>query len=161
LISPITGEEIWDLDADISLMHGGSGTCQCYLEVNPWVDLEKTQFWTDTMRIFKEADADLPSNIADAKEEVQSLGLEYDLTYKELRQLESILFRTMSLMRRAGLSEDAERSLMQLMRIISALRMIQRSIWLLEVQSGPIGWALAGIGFVVAGASVVTTLEMS
>lgn len=158
LISPITGEEIWDLDADVSLMHPN---CYCYLEVNPWIDLEKTPLWQDTQLLFMEAGQEVPSNIEETKASLHDLDLAYDITYKEIRQLESILFRTISMMKRFGIGEGAERAIMQIMRLISALRMLQRSIWLIEAGSGPLGLALAGIGFVAAGASGLTALEMS
>jgi hypothetical protein len=157
LIHPEQGE-VWDLDADVSLMHGGSGTCQCYLEINPYVDLEKTPLWNEVKLLFEGAHQEVPSNIAEAKAEVQDLSLAMDITYKELRQLEAIMFRVLLLARKAGLGEDQQQMVTRLMHVISILRILQRSLWLLEAQTGPIGWVIGGLGFVVAGASA---LEMT
>ena len=40
LVDPQFGP-IWDLDANRSLMHGGSGTCRCTLEVQTFFDWNK------------------------------------------------------------------------------------------------------------------------
>ena len=40
---------IWDLNVDRSLMHGGSGTCRCHLTVRCEFDWSKASWWQDLM----------------------------------------------------------------------------------------------------------------
>ena len=49
LTNPVNGEPIWDLNADRSLMHGGSGTCRCQLTVRVEFDWSKADWWQDIM----------------------------------------------------------------------------------------------------------------
>jgi hypothetical protein len=148
LIHPSEGA-VWDLTSDMPLTHPH---CRCYLEVEAQIDLERTGLWSEVQMTFT-GTGFLPSNIEETKEQLLDLDAAYDLTYKDIRQFESLLFRTISLMRRSGLSEDAQKAATIALRLISILRILQRSLYLLEMQGGPLGWALAGIGAASAIAS--------
>lgn len=48
LINPANGQPIWDLEADRSLMHGGTGKhCRCQLEVIAEVDISQASWWQE------------------------------------------------------------------------------------------------------------------
>jgi len=54
LIDPQFGP-IWDLNQDISLMHGASGTCRCQLTVRVEVDLTQVEEFrqlSETLKVF-------------------------------------------------------------------------------------------------------------
>ena len=141
---------VYDLDADMCITHPN---CRCFLNVVPQIELENTELFKALNETLVKVGQEMPSNIDDAKKELSELGLAFDLTYKNIRQVESLLLRTVSLMRRMGLSEDATRAAEVLLRLVSIASMLQRSFWLLEMQGGPLGWALAGVGVVSSIAS--------
>jgi hypothetical protein len=66
----------------------------------------------------------------------------------ELRQLETLLFRIMSLLGRLGLPPGADAAIAKIQRLIMIVRLAHTSLIALEAASGPIGWALAGVGIV-------------
>jgi hypothetical protein len=46
LVHPTLGP-VWDLSGDFSLMHGASGTCRCWLELDVVIDLDKMPAYAD------------------------------------------------------------------------------------------------------------------
>jgi len=42
---------IWDLNADRSLMHGGSGTCRCHLWVRVEIDFSKLESYSELQQL--------------------------------------------------------------------------------------------------------------
>ena len=77
----------------------------------------------------------------------------------EIRQLERLMFRTLSLFRRMGLPEEIGQAIDAIQRLISLLRMLRIAIALTEAASGPIGWALAAVSgatFVAEAAETVS-----
>jgi len=50
LWDPIHGN-LWDLNVDRSLMHGGSGTCRCQLEVRIHVDVNAVPSYVELVEL--------------------------------------------------------------------------------------------------------------
>jgi len=85
-----------------------------------------------------------------------SLEVNVEKAYEDLRKIQTILFRTLSLLRRFGLPEDIDAFITKLQRAIALLNLYRLTIISVEAASGPFGWALAGIGVATA---VVDTAE--
>ena len=83
-----------------------------------------------------------------------NLELNVEQTYTEIRRLQTLLFRTVGLLRRLGLPEEIDRALAIIQRTIMAARLLYTSILALETASGPLGWALAIVGVTTAAVSV-------
>lgn len=73
----------------------------------------------------------------------------------QIRMLETLLNRTLSLMRRFGLPEDVEKGIMEVQRLIAALNALRLTILAVQAASGPIGWAFAAVGAVGTAISFV------
>lgn len=84
--------------------------------------------------------------VFDIKADITQATREFKDFNNVLSQSISALYGTMALMRRMGLPESQQEALRDLMRIISLLNMARTSILALQAASGPIGWAMAGIG---------------
>lgn len=89
-----------------------------------------------------------------------SLEINVEPTYQELRRLETLLYRTLGLLRRAGLPEDIEKGIAFVQRLIATLNALRLAIIALQAASGPIGWGLAAVGIGAALFSYTDTLEM-
>lgn len=76
----------------------------------------------------------------------------------ELRKVERLLFRTLSLFERMGLSPDVQQAINQLQRLIMTVRSVQVAINLMYAASGPVGWALAAVGL---GTAVFMTADFA
>jgi len=83
-----------------------------------------------------------------------NLELNVEQTYAEIRRLQTLLFRTVGLLRRLGLPEEIDRALAIIQRTIMAARLLYTSLLALEAASGPLGWALAIVGVTSAAVSV-------
>ena len=83
-----------------------------------------------------------------------NLELNVEQTYTEIRRLQTLLFRTLGLLRRLGLPEEIDRALAIIQRTIMAARLLYTSLLALEAASGPLGWALAIVGVTTAAVSV-------
>lgn len=87
----------------------------------------------------------------------ERVEIEYALTVNvedattQIRQLERLLFRTMSLLRRMGLPENVTAVINQIQRLITVLRMLRVSLLMLQAATGPWGWIMGGMGLAVAG----------
>jgi hypothetical protein len=77
----------------------------------------------------------------------------------DLRELEYILYRTVSLLNRFGLSPDIEQSIIKIQRLILVIRMLHSAIMYLYM-STPYGWLLGGISLVSMGVSASTMADM-
>ncbi len=86
------------------------------------------------------------------EQEDVTFALEVDVskTMAEIRRLEILLFRTLSLIRRLGLPEDIEQGIVRIQRLIMAARLAHAALIAMQAAAGPIGWALAGVGIVSA-----------
>ncbi len=98
----------------------------------------------------------------------ESTEIEYLLTVDvekcstQIRQMEALLYRTIGLIRRLGLPEDIENAITRIQRLIMTVRIAHAAMIALHAASGPVGWALAGVGIVSAAwtAYDVATYEM-
>ena len=75
-----------------------------------------------------------------------NLELNVEQTIHEIRRLETLLFRTISLLRRLGLPENVSETAAKIQRLIMTIRMLHTALVALETATGPIGWALAVVG---------------
>ena len=83
-----------------------------------------------------------------------SLEINVEQAYTEIRRIETLLYRTLGLIRRmGGGDEDLMKVVAKMQRVISILNQLRLAIALTQAAfaaSGPIGWislGLAGIGF--------------
>lgn len=83
-----------------------------------------------------------------------NLELNVEQAISHARQLETLMFRCLSLSRRLGLPEDISQQIYQIQRWVMAIRMAHTAMIALEAASGPIGWALAIVGGVSATVSM-------
>jgi len=98
-----------------------------------------------------------------SEEETVTFNLEINVeqTYSELRKAELVLYRYLSLARRAGLPEDLSRALGFIQRQIMFVRMLTTAIIALNLAMSTgsyAGVALALGGFAAAGLSMADTL---
>jgi hypothetical protein len=140
--------DVYDLDADISLTHPN---CRCWLQVDVNIDLEKSLLIASLKNTIYDWSHHMPSNLAEAKEQVRELDSQIQLTYTQFRMFERILIRTLHLARRAGLSEDMTRGIEVMTRAIWVARMLTISLHALMIAEGPLGWANALLGITTAG----------
>lgn len=75
----------------------------------------------------------------------------------EVRKLELLLFRSLDLLSRLGLPEEIDAAITKIQRLVMTIRLLHSAIIAIQAASGPIGWALAGIGIAV---SVLSTGEL-
>ena len=81
--------------------------------------------------------------------------IEYALTVNiedatnQIRSLERMLFRALSLARRMGLPEDISQGIDAIQRMITTVRMLRLSLLALQAASGPVGWATALMGLTI------------
>ena len=83
-----------------------------------------------------------------------SLEVNVEKAYEDIRKVQTILYRTLSLIRRLGLPEDVEAAIVRLQRLIAVLNTVRLAIIALETASGPYGWAMAGLGLLTTAATV-------
>lgn len=89
-----------------------------------------------------------------------SLSLNTDLTYSEVRKLETVLMRVLSYIERlTGDNPSLVKLINTIQSAITALRTLQSAIRAVEVASGPIGWAFAATSVVTAGFSGYSIYE--
>jgi len=77
-----------------------------------------------------------------------NLELNVEQAISQIRRMETLLFRTLALINRLGLPEDISRAISVVQRLIMTVRMLHTAILAFEAATGPIGWALAGVGFI-------------
>lgn len=75
-----------------------------------------------------------------------SLEINVEPTYENIRKLQTILYRTMGLLRRFGLPEEIDAQIMKIQRLIILLNQLRLTMIAVHTAAGPIGWALAGLG---------------
>ena len=74
-----------------------------------------------------------------------SLEVNVDEAYRNIRRLQTLLYRTLSLLRRIGLPEEVDAAIMQIQRFIALMNMLRLTLIAFETASGPLGWAMAGL----------------
>jgi len=87
-----------------------------------------------------------------------NLELNVESAISSVRRLETLLFRTLGLLRRLGLPEDIEAVIFKLQRLVMVIRMAHTAIIAFQAASGPIGWALALVGLAAAAASTASMM---
>jgi len=87
-----------------------------------------------------------------------SLEVNVEKAFQNIRRLQTVLYRSISLARRLGLPEDIEEGIVRVQSLIAYLNALRLALIAVHMASGPIGWALAGIG--IAGVAV-STYEMT
>ncbi len=87
-----------------------------------------------------------------SEEETVTFNLELNVEQciDNIRQIEALLYRTMGLLHRLNLPDDIEQGIARLQRLIMTIRLTHTALIALEAASGPLGWALAGVGIVSA-----------
>jgi hypothetical protein len=103
--------------------------------------------------MFHEVKMDMPSNIQEATEQVDRLRANCGQARGELRELEYILYRTVSLIHKLGLPPETEQVIQRVERMILLFRMLHTTMIYFEMGT-PFGWALAVIGGISAAVSV-------
>jgi uncharacterized protein YaaW (UPF0174 family) len=94
----------------------------------------------------------------------ETVEIEYVLTVQteqmetQLRQLETLGFRTLHMLRQLGLPPEADAAIQKMQQLMSVIRMLDLSLRLLESASGPIGWALFAVSAVSTALTVGNTL---
>lgn len=90
-------------------------------------------------------------------EETVTFNLEINLapTYSEIRKLEAVLFRCLSIVERLSGDEKIDALINKIQRAITIIRMFQVALHALQVVSGPVGWMFA----ITAGATAWITLN--
>ncbi len=64
----------------------------------------------------------------------------------QLRQVETLLYRSLALFGRLGLPENIDAAINKVERLVMVIRLLHTSAIALEAATGPVGWALAGVG---------------
>lgn len=157
LVHPDFGA-VYDLDADISLTHPN---CRCYLEVNPYVNLEETEVYKSLEPIFAEVKMELPSNIQEATAQVDKLRANFGQCRGELREVEYILYRTVSVINRLGLPPEVDQAIQKLERLIMIIRMLHTTFALLELTTpeGQVLAAISGVGLAVSALTLAQDMK--
>jgi len=76
-----------------------------------------------------------------------SLEVNVETTEKDIRRVQTLLYRTLGLMRRFGLPEEVDFAIRKIQGLIAMLNTLRLTLLLLQAQAGPVGWALAIVGF--------------
>lgn len=79
-----------------------------------------------------------------------NLELNVEKAFSNARRLETLLYRTLGLLRRLGLPENIEQGIYRLQRMVMTIRLAHTALIALQAASGPIGWAFAGVGVATA-----------
>jgi len=86
-----------------------------------------------------------------------SLEVNVDPAYQNLRRVQTLLFRTLGLLRRLGLPESLDSAIGKMQMFVSTMNQARLAVVAFQKAAGPIGWALALLGLVTTAASVVET----
>ena len=76
-----------------------------------------------------------------------SLEVNVDKAVSDLHKYETVLYRVLGLWLRMGLPPEIEAQVRYLQRLIAILNQARLAALALQAASGPVGWALAGVGF--------------
>lgn len=87
-----------------------------------------------------------------------SLEVNVEKAYQDLRRVQTVLYRTLDLVKRLSGDENIDQAITKIQRMIAIINQLRLTIIALEAASGPIGWLLAGIG---AASFLVTTAEFA
>lgn len=79
-----------------------------------------------------------------------NLELNVEQCLSNIRRMETLLFRTLGLLRRLSGNESIDAAISKIQRLVMIIRLTHSAILLLEKASGPIGWAFAIVGISTA-----------
>lgn len=88
-----------------------------------------------------------------------SLEINVEEALTEIRKVQTLLYRTLGLLRRFGLPEDISEGVAFVQRLIAALNALRLSLIALQAAAGPVGWALAIVGIVGTAVTFADTIE--
>jgi hypothetical protein len=88
-----------------------------------------------------------------------SLALNAEMSYNELRKLETSLVRILSMVSRFTGGENITRAIRTVERMIMTLRTLQIAIRAVEMAAGPIGWLYAATTVAAAGFTVYDAMQ--
>lgn len=83
-----------------------------------------------------------------------SLEVNIDKAYENIRKVQTVLYRTLGLLRRMGLGEDVSAAISEVQRFITVLNLARLTIAALQTATGPIGYAMFGISLATTGLSI-------
>jgi hypothetical protein len=165
--------DIWDLDIDFPLTHGGTGSfCRCKLETKVLIDWSKITEIRETagsISLLDDTTSQLTGNsvnsnfesgqisevtdvsqIQELRQAVSNLKTEINgmsMSYHQLREMETLLHRVLYMIEQSsGGDPNIQKYCEEISRLLTLIRMTQMAIMALEAASGPIGWALAASG---------------
>ena len=94
-----------------------------------------------------------------SSEEVSfTFQLTVDEAVTELRRIQTVAYQYLALARRLGLPDEIDAQVVKVQRLIMLLNSARLAAIALHAASGPVGWALAGVGLVATG---LTAYEMA
>ena len=127
---------VWDLANESSMVHPN---CRCTLDIEP--EINPDEFVVGEMGTITE----IKQQIADLETKVSS----FSMSYHEVRELETILMRTLIVLERSTGSKEVAEAINRIQRLITIIRMAQFTIHAFQMASGPIGWAFAASGLLM------------
>lgn len=138
---PVFGP-IYDLDADVSFTHSN---CRCFLEITPQIELENCEAAKNVESTLTEFGY-MPSNIEEAKMQVEDLEQKVLMMDMTTRQFERLTYRLLAVTEHLGLPENIDRGIMLLERAVMITRMLSMSMAFLEMAT-PYGWIMGIAGY--------------
>lgn len=90
---------------------------------------------------------------------VGTLKVEAGHAAGELREVEYILFRTISILRRMGLPENVQQAIQILAHLVLVTRLAHTAFIMMQSMT-PYGWITAGISLASAGITIAATSGM-
>ena len=152
---------VWDLNANHSILHPN---CRCQLETTVEIHLEKIEVYNFTLgrqvpvgntarfTILSADIAALRSEISGLKDEVREL-------LPAVYEMNRVLTMSLSLGRRLG-SEDLTFLITLFQRGRLTAEMFYRSMMMIITATGPVGWAIGGLGFLLGGFMLADMAEI-
>ena len=79
-----------------------------------------------------------------------SLEINVEEAYTEIRKLQTLVYRTIGLIRQMGLPEETDEMLAKIQLVIAQINALRIALIALQAALGPMDWALAGVGLAIA-----------
>jgi hypothetical protein len=100
------------------------------------------------------------NNLLDrAEAKTNKLKVEASHATGRLREMEYVLFRITSLLRRMGLSDEVNTAIQRLQNLILVIRMVHSALMYLEAGT-PYGWIIGGVTLAASLFPLATSMEM-
>lgn len=93
-----------------------------------------------------------------SEDHVVSFSLEVNVeeALTNIRRAQTLIYRTLGLMRRLGMPEDLNAAMITMQKLITVMNQLRLAAIALQAASGPIGWALAAVSI---GTTAVTMMD--